>query len=112
MKLSRIEIETALHKWNQAWDNHDLDGVMALFHDEVYFENWTGGGAQGKAALEKAYLDKRRWTRMSILNVARCGKFSSDRTIREYAKEIWHVEGMAIPLCEREEEENKDAGNL
>jgi len=35
MKLTRNEIETALKKWNHAWDNHDLDGVMDLFHDEV-----------------------------------------------------------------------------
>ena len=55
MKLTRQEIETALKKWNQAWDNHDLDGVMALFHDEVTFDNWTGGIAQGKQALEKAW---------------------------------------------------------
>ena len=38
-----------------------------------------------------AYCDRSRWTRMAILNVARAGKFSSDRTISEYAKEIWDV---------------------
>ena len=55
MKLSRKQIETALKEWHRAWDNHDLDGVMALFHDEVTFDNWTGGIARGKAALEKAW---------------------------------------------------------
>ena len=55
MKLSRKEIETALINWNRAWDSHDLAGVMALFHDEVTFDNWTGGIAQGKSALEKAW---------------------------------------------------------
>jgi starch phosphorylase len=39
--------------------------------------------------VSKAYLDVERWTRMAVLNVARAGKFSSDRTIREYAEEIW-----------------------
>ena len=34
MSFSRKEIEDALKKWNLAWDNHDLDGVMELFHDE------------------------------------------------------------------------------
>nr|WP_244241675.1 glycogen/starch/alpha-glucan phosphorylase [Leptospira jelokensis] len=37
------------------------------------------------------FLDETTWTKKSILNVARSGKFSSDRTIREYAKEIWKV---------------------
>ena len=55
MKLTRNEIETALNKWNHAWDNHDLDGVMELFHDGVKFENWTGGIVRGKEALRKAW---------------------------------------------------------
>ena len=41
--------------------------------------------------VSQAYLDPDRWDRMVILNVARMGKFSSDRTIREYAEEIWGV---------------------
>ncbi|MBZ0187903.1 MAG: glycogen/starch/alpha-glucan family phosphorylase, partial [Candidatus Obscuribacterales bacterium] len=39
----------------------------------------------------KAYKDQERWTKMSILNVARMGKFSSDRSIQEYCEKIWHV---------------------
>jgi ketosteroid isomerase-like protein len=35
MKLSREQIMTALEEWNQAWDNHDLDGVMNLFHEDI-----------------------------------------------------------------------------
>jgi starch phosphorylase len=39
----------------------------------------------------EAYRDRTKWTRMSIVNVARCGRFSSDRAVREYCEDIWHV---------------------
>lgn len=55
--LSRKEIEQSLSKWNQAWSNYDLEGVMELFHDDILFENWTGGQAKGKDAVRKAWTD-------------------------------------------------------
>ena len=42
-----------------------------------------------QSRVDQSYLDRSGWTRKSILNVAHMGKFSSDRTIREYANEIW-----------------------
>jgi starch phosphorylase len=46
-----------------------------------------------------AYQDELRWTRMSILNTALSGVFSTDRTIREYNREIWHLDAVA-PLSD------------
>ncbi|MEO8661706.1 MAG: glycogen/starch/alpha-glucan phosphorylase [Bryobacteraceae bacterium] len=46
--------------------------------------------------VDAAYKDRRGWVHKAILNVARAGKFSSDRTIREYASEIWHVDACPI----------------
>lgn len=41
--------------------------------------------------VSETYKDRDKWTRMAILNVARSGKFSSDRAIKEYAENIWHI---------------------
>ena len=43
-----------------------------------------------------AYQDRERWTRMSIINTASSGKFSTDRTISDYNEEIWHLKAMPI----------------
>ena len=43
-----------------------------------------------------AFRDRDGWTRMSILNAARSGFFSSDRTIRQYSEEIWRVQPVAV----------------
>ncbi|KAJ6396022.1 hypothetical protein OIU77_021129 [Salix suchowensis] len=47
--------------------------------------------------VDKAYQDQKRWTKMSIMNTAGSYKFSSDRTIREYAREIWNIEPVELP---------------
>jgi len=51
-----------------------------------------------QARVSEAYCDRSGWTRMSILNSARVGRFSSDRSIREYCRAIWHV----VPLAKDE----------
>jgi starch phosphorylase len=53
--------------------------------------------------VAQAYEDPRHWGRMSILNVARSGVFSSDRTIREYADEIWRVPRVPIRLLSQKD---------
>jgi len=48
--------------------------------------------------VSEAYKDKSTWLAMSILNTARMGKFSSDRTIHEYSEEIWGVKPLHIKI--------------
>ncbi|MGH2416241.1 MAG: glycogen/starch/alpha-glucan phosphorylase, partial [Microcystaceae cyanobacterium] len=50
--------------------------------------------------VSQAYQDRDRWTRMSILNVARIGKFSSDRSIQDYSQDIWKINPVSVELKE------------
>ena len=55
MKLSKKEIKTLLKAWNLAWAKYDLDKVLALFHNDIFFENWAGAYVKGIKALRKAW---------------------------------------------------------
>ncbi|HEY4642503.1 MAG TPA: glycogen/starch/alpha-glucan phosphorylase [Thermoanaerobaculia bacterium] len=46
--------------------------------------------------VDEVWLDRAQWNRKSLLNIARMGKFSSDRTIAEYARDIWHIKPAVI----------------
>lgn len=77
---------------------------------QILVDGWLRGGdpymvladyasyVECQERVSRAYQDPERWTRMSILNVANMGKFSSDRTIREYAEEIWDIHPVPVRL--------------
>jgi starch phosphorylase len=55
--------------------------------------------AEAQAQVARAYAgDPEGWARRSLLNVARVGRFSSDRTIHQYAQEIWHISAVPVTL--------------
>ncbi len=66
--------------------NQDPYMLMADFEDYV----------RAQEEAEKVYLDQTEWTKRCIHCVANMGKFSSDRTIAEYAKDIWKAKGIAV----------------
>ncbi len=53
---------------------------------------------EAHSRTEEVYLDQEAWTRMSITNVARMGKFSCDRTVQQYASEIWKTKRVPVDL--------------
>jgi starch phosphorylase len=77
--------------------------VDSLIHHDAYlvladYQSYL----ECQQRVSQAYLDKEQWNRMSVLNVARMGKFSSDRSIREYCEDIWRVKPVPVDLHEYE----------
>jgi starch phosphorylase len=72
-----------------------------LYHDDYLLLADYQSYVDCQDRVSDAYRDQEAWTRMSILNVARMGKFSSDRSMREYADEIWNVKPVPVDLEEK-----------
>ncbi len=51
---------------------------------------------EAQKQVDATYIDKKQWTKMSILNALRTGKFSSDRTIEQYAEKIWNIKKVKV----------------
>ena len=80
---------------------HDPFYVMADFADYV----------RAQDAVSHAWSDQMHWQRMSVLNTARSGFFSSDRSIREYCKNIWNVDPLQLEItCDARSLHQKSPG--
>lgn len=66
--------------------------------DEYFVLKDFASYVEAQERLEKMYKDKEAWAKMAVINTAKSGKFSSDRTIKEYAEEIWDLKPLHIEL--------------
>ncbi len=55
MRLTRKQILSKLREWHLAWQKYDLEKIMTFFHEDIFFENWTGAYIKGKKSLRKAW---------------------------------------------------------
>ena len=76
--------------------NSLLYGVDGSRPDVYFLLKDFASYREAQDKLQNAFKDKREWTRKALKNIANAGKFSSDRTIAEYAKEIWNIEPIEV----------------
>jgi starch phosphorylase len=90
---------------------HFSEGDRELFHpllsnlcssDPFRVMADIGDYRRAQNDVDGAWLNRNRWLQMSALNTARCGFFSSDRSIREYAERIWKVQPVPVATTRRE----------
>ncbi len=118
------EVEALKARGYNPWDYYRGDDELRAIVDWLGSDYWTPGEqgsfsmlhhsllnggdpfmvladfraySDAQARVDAAYRDTAGWARMAILNTARVGKFSSDRTIREYAEQIWNLPSVTIP---------------
>ena len=121
--LTVQQVEALWSKGYNPWDYYHADEELRAVVDWLGSDYWTPGesGAfaavhdsllkhgdpflvfadfraycEAQAKMDAAYRDQARWAKAAILNTARVGKFSSDRTIREYAEQIWKLPAVAV----------------
>ncbi len=121
--LTVEEVAALWAKGYNPWDRYNADEELRAVIDWIgseYFapgeksafgplhHSMMGGGdpyllladfrsyCEAQARVDAAYRDQKAWAKMAILNTARMGKFSSDRTIREYAEQIWKLKAVPV----------------
>ena len=86
---------------NPVWDADPNE--FRIIYDELLMKNDEffvladfDSYVKAQEEIERLYQDRRAWAKMCLVNIAKSGYFSSDRTIEEYAKEIWKVKPLDI----------------
>lgn len=79
-----MEIGSRQHLERLYWELRNKDWFMTLIDLEEY-------AAQRENAYKEAYEDKTAWAKKALINISKAGYFSSDRTIEEYNRDIWHL---------------------
>jgi len=99
---SNLELKRVIDMIASDYFNKQEPGIFKPIVDSLLKDDYYFLFADYQSYIEKqdevsnAYKEVDRWTKMSIYNVARIGKFSSDRSVNEYAEKIWNVQPIKI----------------
>jgi hypothetical protein len=91
-KMDRADIRKMMNKWLKAWEEHDLEGVLEPFSEEIIFDNWSGIRLKGKKRIRAAW---KGWFKDN----GSFRFFTEDLFIDENEQKVlfrWHYEGPAF----------------
>lgn len=100
---SDARVRTVLEQLVSGRYSEDREEFQPLYeyllhnNDEFFVLKDFAAYAGAQLEIERRYRDKQAWLTSSVVNIAHAGIFSSDRTIREYAKEIWKIKPVLVP---------------
>lgn len=100
---SDIRVKTVLEQLVNGFFNNDREEFRPLYdyllynNDEFFVLKDFAAYADAQLKIEEKYKDKESWLTSSVVNIAHSGQFSSDRTIEEYARDIWKIKPVLIP---------------
>ena len=72
-------------------EGREIFDSLTVYNDEYFVLRDFNDYVRAQAELEKLYRDQKAWAQASLMNIANVGRFSSDRTVREYADDIWYI---------------------
>ncbi|MCL2114415.1 glycogen/starch/alpha-glucan phosphorylase [Lactococcus protaetiae] len=76
---------------NISMEGPEIFDSLTTYNDEYFVLRDFNDYVRAQKELETLYRDKKAWTQASLMNIANVGRFSSDRTVKEYADDIWHI---------------------
>lgn len=83
--------------WSDNKDEFKIIYDELMFKNDEYFLLADFDAYQAtQARIREHYKDRHHWARMCLVNIAKSGYFSSDRTIEEYARDIWHLNKITV----------------
>lgn len=75
-------------------EGREIFDSLILYNDEYFLLRDFNSYCEAQAKIDAAYKDRKRWEKISLINIANAGQFSADATVKQYAEDIWQIEPL------------------
>lgn len=72
-------------------EGREIFDSLILYNDEYFLLRDFNSYCEAQAKIDLAYKDRKRWEKISLINIANAGQFSADTTVKQYAEDIWQI---------------------